>query len=85
MNIILLRKARRFVKKAEKLLKFKLLEELEKIVVDPEIGKRLRGAFMGDRAHKFIYRGTSYRILYRVENNLLIITIATCENFYKKS
>ncbi len=83
MQIVFLRQAHRFIKKADNPLKFKIREEILKIRVNPKIGELLNGKLSTLRSHHFGFVRTQYRIAYRVENNLIIIAIASRENFYR--
>ena len=84
MEVIFLRQAHKFIRKADKPLRNKIKEEVLKIKDNPKIGKLLSGKqFKKVRRHKFIFHKTNYRIAYQVKNNLIIISIATRENFYR--
>lgn len=83
MDIIFLRQAHRFIRKADKPLREKIKEEVLRLQEYPALGKLLTGKMKTIRAHRFHFHRTGYRIAYRVQNNLLIIAIATRENFYR--
>lgn len=83
MEIIFLRQAYRFIKKADQPLKDKIKEEVLKIAHQPKIGEQLSGRLKSLRSHHFHFVRTQYRIAYTIKNNLMIITIATRENFYR--
>ncbi len=83
MKIIFLRQAHRFIKKADQPLKDKIKEEVLKIADQPKIGEQLSGKLKNLRSHHFRFVRTQYRIAYTIKNNLIIITIATRENFYR--
>ena len=83
MEIVFLRQAHRFIKKADKPLKERLREEVLKIGENPKIGEFLTGKLKNLRSHHFHFVKTQYRIAYRVKGNLIIVAIGTRENFYK--
>ena len=78
-----MRQPYRFIKKAKAPLKSKIAEELERIVSNPKLGKALTGKLKLVRSHKFTTAGVHYRIAYRVTNHMLVILIASRENFYR--
>ena len=83
MKIVFLRQAHRFIKKANKGLKEKLKQEIINIQSNPYEGKPLKGKLKGVYSHKCVYKQTHYRIAYHIENNIIIISIASRENFYR--
>lgn len=84
MEIIFLRQPYKFIRRADSCLKEKIKEEVLKIKEKPFIGKRLTGKqFKGILSYHFVFIKVSYRIAYRVEGNLIIISIASRENFYR--
>lgn len=84
MEIVFLRQAYRFIKKADKGLKEKIKLEVLQIKEDPRVGKLLNGKKLkGVRSHRFAYSKTQYRIAYKIENDLIIVFIASRENFYR--
>ena len=83
MEIVFLRQAHRFIKKADKPLKEKIREEVLKIGENPRIGEALTGKLKHLRSHHFSFVRTQYRIAYETRNDLIIIAIGTRENFYR--
>lgn len=83
MEIVFLRQAHRFIKKADLPLKEKIREEVLKIGENPKIGKPLTGKLKKLRSHYFRFVRTQYRIAYEVKDNLIIVAIGTRENFYR--
>jgi mRNA-degrading endonuclease RelE of RelBE toxin-antitoxin system len=83
MEIIFLRQAHRFVKKADSPLKEKIREEVLKIGENPKIGNPLTGKLKKLRSHHFSFTGTQYRVAYEVRGNLIIVAIGSRENFYR--
>ncbi len=84
-NIILRPKAVKFIKKADKVLKEKLKQELRSLSKDPFQNTKLAAPLSPLRSHHFTHQKTQYRMAYLVENNVIIILISIRENFYKKS
>lgn len=83
MEIVFLRQAHRFIKKADKPLKEKIREEVLRIGENPKVGESLTGKLKNLRSHHFSFVRTQYRIAYEVKNNLIIVAIGTRENFYR--
>lgn len=83
MQIVFLRQAHRFIKKADKPLKEKIREEVLKIGENPKIGKSLTGKLKNLRSHHFSFVQTHYRIAYEIKNDLIVVAIGTRENFYR--
>ncbi len=83
MEIVFLRQAHRFIKKADKPLKEKIREEVLKIGENPKIGEPLTGKLKKLRSHHFGFIRTQYRIAYEVRGDLIIVAIGTRENFYR--
>lgn len=83
MDVLFLRQAHRFIKKADPHLKEKIKQEVLRIKENPTLGETLSGNFKGLRSHHFSFTRTQYRIAYDVKDNILIIAIASRENFYR--
>ncbi len=83
MQVIFLRQAHRFIKRADTPLKAKIHEEIAKIQHDPQCGELLTGKLKGIRSKHFFFVRTQYRIAYKIQNNILVIAIASRENFYR--
>lgn len=83
MEIVFLRQAHRFIKKADKALKEKIKDAVLKISKNPTAGERLTGKLKKLRSHHFHFVRTRYRIAYEVRNDLIIVAIGTRENFYR--
>jgi len=83
MEIIFLRQPHKFIRGADNLLKSKLREEVLLIKEFPKMGKLLKGKLKTLRVHKFVFNKTNYRIAYMLEGNILVVYIASRENFYK--
>ncbi len=84
MQIVFLRQPYKFIKRAEKNLKEKLYSEVLRVQDNPKIGKALKGSKLhGILSHRFTFVNVNYRIAYKVKADLIIIYIATRENFYR--
>lgn len=83
MNVIFLRQAAHFIKRADGPLRSKIQSEISRIAENPRIGELLASKLAKVRAHHFGFVRTQYRIAYRVESNVIIIYIASRENFYR--
>ena len=83
MEIVFLRQAHRFIKKADHPLKEKIREEVLKIGENPKIGESLTGKLKNLRSHHFGFVRTQYRIAYAVKHDIIIVAIGTRENFYR--
>ena len=83
MEIKLLRQPFKFIKKAKAPLKSRIAQELENIAADPKLGKVLSGRLKPVRSHKFTYTGVHYRIAYQIKGHVIVILIASRENFYR--
>lgn len=83
MQIVFLRQAHRFIKKADKPLKEKIREEILKICENPQIGGHLIGKLKKLRSHHFSFIRTQYRIAYEIKTDLIIVAIGARENFYR--
>jgi mRNA-degrading endonuclease RelE of RelBE toxin-antitoxin system len=83
MKIVFLRQAHRFIKKADTPLKEKIRAEVLKIADNPKLGGALGGKLRDLRAHRFFFMKSQYRIAYQVRNDLIIVSVASRENFYR--
>lgn len=83
MEIIFLRQAHKFIRKADKPLRNKIQLEVLKIKKEPRIGESLKQSLKGMLSHHFSFNGVQYQIAYQVVNNIIVVCIATRENFYR--
>ncbi len=83
MEIKLLRQPFKFIKKAKAPLQSKIVEELDNIATNPKLGKVLLGKLKPCRSHRFTSAGVHYRIAYQVNGQVIVILIASRENFYR--
>ncbi len=84
MEIVFRNKAQKFIKKCEFSLYKKIKLEMDKIKKDPLQSPKLKGDLSPIRSHHFHHKRSEYRIAYVVENNIIIILIASREGFYEK-
>ena len=84
MEVVFLRQPYKFIQKAKAELTQKIKEEILVIAENPEVGKKLSGVkFKHIYIYKFVFIKVHYRIAYTVKNNIIVVCIATRENFYK--
>jgi len=84
MDVIFLRQAYKFVRKSSLILRETIKGEVLKIRNNPQIGRLLVGSKLKNiRSYKFVFNQVSYRIAYFVEEKIIIIAIASRENFYR--
>jgi len=60
---------------------------LESIKSEPHQGKFLRGKSSGLRKYAFSYKGTQYRIVYKISEtakSAILIMVGSRENFYER-
>ncbi len=84
MEIRFLRAAYKFLQKCDYALYLKIEREAEKIGKDPYLNKPLTGKLKPIRTHHFFFKRSAYRIAYKIEKDIIVIMIATRENFYEK-
>ena len=85
MKIVFLRQAFKFVRRADEPLRNRIKEEILRIGGNPKIGKLLRGTVLkGIRSYRFKFAGVDYRIAYQTRGDLIVVYIASRENFYKE-
>jgi hypothetical protein len=84
-----LKPAQRYFKKIrEKGLQDAFRSALEKIAVDPAIGKQKKGDLAGIYCYDVFYNKTNYEIAYRIYEEagqlVVVIMAGTRENFYEE-
>ena len=84
MKIIYHPKVKKNIDKCNKELKNKFKQEIEKIQKTPFKNKQLKGRLKDFRCCKFIFKRVSYRIIYKINENklILVFSIGSRENFY---
>jgi len=83
MKVEFARQAYRYIRKADRNLRGKIEVEILKIQKDPFLGKQLKGPLKKFYSYKFRVKNVQYRLAYIIENNILIVMIASRENFYR--
>jgi hypothetical protein len=76
---------KRFVKKQTRSLQLVIEDEIEKIIITPNIGETKKGDLTGFRVHKFAHRKQKFLIAYCSQNeDIVFFKIGSHENFYRK-
>lgn len=84
MKIRFLRVAYKFIQKCDLSLYKKLQKEIDILLKDPYKNPPLKGSLKDIRSHHFYFKRNQYCIAYRIENDVIVILIASRENFYEK-
>lgn len=86
-ELVVLNSASRQLKKFDKLIRVKLINELEKIAENPYIGELLKGDLATIYSYHLKITGAEYRIAYQIKEQKIVVVImqiGTRENFYEK-
>lgn len=76
---------RKFVKKQTRPFQLVIEDEVEKIIINPEMGESKKGDLMGFRVHKFSYMRLNFLIAYCFqEAEIVFFMIGSHENFYRE-
>ena len=76
---------KKFVKKQTRPFQLVIEDEVEKVALNPEIGKSKKGDLRGFRVHKFSFRTQSFLIAYRFqESDIVFFMIGPHKNFYRE-
>jgi hypothetical protein len=60
-------------------------DEVEKVIIDPEIGESKKGDLKGFRVHKFSFKKRQFLMAYRFqETGIVFFMIGPHENFYSE-
>ena len=84
MTIRFLRAAHKYIQKCDHALYKKIQKEIDVLLEDPYKNPPLKGALRSVRSHHFYFKRNQYRIAYRIEGDVIVILIASRENFYEK-
>lgn len=84
MKIRFLRAAHTFIQKSDVGLYKKLQIEIDTLMKDPYVNIPLKGKLRSVRSHHFYFKRMQYRIAYRIEKDVIVILIASRENFYEE-
>ena len=75
---------KRYVKKLPRQFQQIVLDTVEEVLADPEVGQLKKGDLEGFRVHKFTMGRQLTLIAYKLENNSLVLyQVGPHENFYK--
>lgn len=76
---------RKYVKKQKRPFQLVIEDEVEKIIINPDMGKSKKGDLGGFQVHKFTYGRQKFLIAYRLqEGEILFFMIGSHENFYRE-
>jgi len=76
---------RKFVKKQTRPFQLVIEDEVEKVIINPEIGELKKGDLKGFRVHKFSFKKNLFLIAYRFQvSDLVFFMIGPHENFYRE-
>ena len=76
---------KKFVKKQPRPFQLIIEDEIENIVLKPEIGEAKTGDLPAIRVHKFSYKKQRYLIAYRDQKeHIVFFKIGPHENFYRE-
>lgn len=76
---------KKFVKKQTRSLQLVMEDEVEKIIITPNIGETKKSDLTGFRVHKFAHRKQKFLIAYRPQNaDIVFYKIGLHENFYRE-
>jgi hypothetical protein len=60
-------------------------DEVEKVIIDPEIGESKKGDLKGFRVHKFSFKKRQFLMAYSFqETGIVFFMIGPHENFYRE-
>ena len=77
-------KFKKYVKKLSRLLQQVILDEVEDVLANPDVGELKKGDLTGFRVHKFTLNRQLTLMADQVENDFLILyQVGPHENFYK--
>jgi hypothetical protein len=76
---------KKFVKKQARSFQLVIEDEVEKIIITPDIGETKKGDLSEFRVYKFAYRKQKFLIAYRSQNkDIVFFKIGPHENFYRE-
>ena len=76
---------RKFVKKQTRSFQLVIEDEVEEIIISPDMGESKKGNLIGFRVHKFSYGKQKFLIAYRFkEAAIVFFMIGSYENFYRE-
>ena len=84
MKLFQMPRFKKYVKKLPLPFQQVILDAVEDVLTDPNVGQPKKGDLTGFRVHKFSMGRQSVLLAYRVENDSLILyQVGTHENFYQ--
>jgi hypothetical protein len=76
---------RKFVKKQTRPFQLVIEDEVERIILNPDMGEAKKGDLTGFQVHKFTHKRQKFLIAYRLQGaDILLIKIGPHENFYRE-
>ena len=76
---------KKFVKKQARSFQLVIEDEVEKIIITPDIGETKKSDLTGFRVHKFTHGKQKFLIAYRFQNeNIVFFKIGPHEKFYRE-
>jgi plasmid stabilization system protein ParE len=76
---------KKFVKKQTRSFQLAIEDEVDKIIITPDIGETKKGDLTGVRVHKFAHRKQKFLIAYHSQNeDIVFFKIGPHENFYRE-
>ena len=84
MKLFQMPRFKRYVKKLPRQFQQAILDTVEEVLADPNVGQLKKGDLEGFRVHKFTMGRQLTLIAYKVENDSLVLyQVGSHENFYK--
>ena len=76
---------RKFIKKQTTPFQLVIEDEIEKVIMNPEIGESKKGDLKGFRIHKFSFKKNRFLIAYRFQESYIVFyIIGAHETFYRE-
>ena len=76
---------KKFVKKQTRSFQLAIEDEVDKIIITPDIGETKKGDLTGFQVHKFAHRKQKFLIAYHSQNgDIVFFKIGPHENFYRE-
>ncbi len=76
---------RKFIKKQTTPFQLVIEDEIEKVIMNPEIGESKKGDLKGFRVHKFSFKKNRFLIAYRFQESYIVFyIIGAHETFYRE-
>ena len=62
----------------------RIQKEIDTLLKDPYNNPPLKGTLKHIRSHHFYFQRNQFRIAYSIEDDVIVVLIASRENFYEK-